>query len=138
MDPKLAAAIAPGSDVYSSDGEKLGTVAGTHDAVIHVEKGFFFVKDYNIPITAIDRVDVENGAVHLNVTNEVATSSDWDVADEDMDDDVEPYDSPIDGDGYTVLSGAAHMPSPIIVQESADPVPDSEGPLGNEDPYKPR
>jgi hypothetical protein len=116
MDPRITDTLAPGFTVLASDGEKLGTVSAIHAAVIHVEKGFLFVKDYNIPLTAIAQVDPDAGEVHLNLTKEQASHADWEVRDDETSD--EPViDNPIDGEGYTVLTGAASMPSPLIIEE---------------------
>jgi Uncharacterized protein conserved in bacteria (DUF2171) len=120
MDRTLVESIAPGSSVHSSDGEKLGTVAAIHDASILVEKGLIFVKDYNVPVTAIASVDPENGEVTLNVTKETALASNWEIhEDEEPEewDDEPPVDSPIDGEGDRVLTGAAETPSLPIIEE---------------------
>jgi hypothetical protein len=119
MDPDMFAVIAPGQTVLSSDGEKIGTVAVVHDAVFRVEKGFIFVKDYNVPHTAVASVDLEGETVHLNVTKDEALASGWELTEDDHE--VEDaYDTPLDGDGNTVLTGAAAMPSPLIVEEISD------------------
>lgn len=119
MDPISIESIAPGNEVFSSDEENLGVVAGIHEDAIRVEKGFLFVKDYLVPLSAIDRVDAETGAVHLNVTKAEAAATDWEITDEEREDE-EPFDSPIDGEGYTVLTGAAETPSLPIIEESDD------------------
>jgi len=67
-----------GMDVYGSDDAKLGTVHEVRDDYFVVEKGFFFPKDYYIPMSAIEGVD-QNNRVYLNVTKDVAFDQDWDV-----------------------------------------------------------
>jgi hypothetical protein len=119
-------AVAPGQTVFSSDGEKLGTVAGILPAAIHVEKGFLFVKDYEVPLTAIDHVDLDNESVTLNVTREVAQNSGWEIREDEEPDewsDEPPYDDPIDGEGDRVLTGAAETPSLPIIEEIDDDDP---------------
>ncbi len=49
--------LVPGMDVYASDGDKVGTIQAVTDQSITVEKGFFFPKDYIIPISAVEVVD---------------------------------------------------------------------------------
>jgi len=59
--------IPSGATVYDSAGDKVGTVAG-YDSVsgyFLVEKGWLFVKDIYIPISAIARAD--EGAVYLSL-----------------------------------------------------------------------
>jgi len=67
-----------GMDVYGADDEKLGSVHEVRDNYFVVEKGFFFPKDYYIPMSAIEGVDQDNH-VRLNVTKDVALNQDWDV-----------------------------------------------------------
>ena len=134
MDPKLAESIAVGSSVISSDDHKVGVVASVHASTMHVEKGFIFIHDYEVPLTAIASVDEAEGEVRLNVTKDVALSSKWEIEDDfddfaDDDDETEPYDNPIDGDGNRVLTGAAETPSlPIFdeVEEGEPPLLASE------------
>ncbi len=133
MDPNVSEAIAVGATVYSSDNEKIGTVAAVHSATIHVEKGFFFIKDYEVPLTAVASVDQAEGHVTLNVTKDVALSSEWeldDKADELDDEEGEGYDSPVDGEGDRVLTGAAQSPSlPIIEEIDEDDTPLTPAPV---------
>ena len=122
MDSPILESITLGSAVHSADDEKLGTVAAIHSAVIHVEKGLFFVKDYAIPVSAIASVDPDDGTVMLNVSKDVALESGWEIDtddddDDDDDDDKPVYDSPVDGEGDRVLIGAAEFPSLPIIEE---------------------
>jgi uncharacterized protein (TIGR02271 family) len=68
--------INPGATVYGSDGEKVGTVATYTSAYIVVAKGFFFPKDYYIPLTAVAETSGE--AVYLSVTKDDALNQGWD------------------------------------------------------------
>ena len=117
MDPSLAESIEVGSTVYSSDDHKVGTVSKVLAASFHVEKGFFFIKDYEVPLSAVASIDPEEARVILNVTRDVALSSKWEIED-DFEDFVEnDEDSPVDGDGDRVLTGAAQTPSLPIIEE---------------------
>lgn len=55
-DPRQAP-IAPGTDVYDTNGEKIGSVQQYHPEAGYmlVQKGVFFIKDLYIPINAIER-----------------------------------------------------------------------------------
>jgi uncharacterized protein (TIGR02271 family) len=74
---KAMAQIPVGSDVYGSDGDKVGTVAEVQPTYIVVEKGFFFPTDYYIPLTAITQV--REGQVVLNVSKDTALHSGWET-----------------------------------------------------------
>ncbi len=68
--------VQPGTDVYGSDGEKLGSVDTIEGDYLVLRKGFFFPKDHYVPFSAIaghteDRID-------LNVSSSQATNQDWD------------------------------------------------------------
>lgn len=67
-----------GMDVYGADDAKLGSIHEVYDTYFVVEKGFFFPKDYYIPVSAIDGVDADN-RVYLNVTKDVALNQGWDT-----------------------------------------------------------
>src|SRR5215204_5199244 len=67
-----------GMDVYGADDEKLGSIHEVRDNYFVVEKGFFFPKDYYIPMSAVQGID-QDSRVHLNVTKDVALNQDWDV-----------------------------------------------------------
>ena len=70
--------LTPGMDVYASDGDKVGTIREATEQSITVEKGFFFPKDYIIPISAIEGVD-ERDRVYLLVTKDAALNERWDT-----------------------------------------------------------
>jgi uncharacterized protein (TIGR02271 family) len=69
--------IQVGTDVYGSDGDKVGTVAEVQPTYLVVEKGFFFPTDYYIPMTAITQV--QDGQVVLNVSKDTALHSGWET-----------------------------------------------------------
>jgi len=69
--------IAVGTDVYGSDGDKVGTVAEVQPTYLVVEKGFFFPTDYYIPLHAI--AQVQDGQAILTVTKDTALHSGWDT-----------------------------------------------------------
>lgn len=85
--------ITGGMDVFGSDGEKVGSVAGVEGDYVVVSKGFFFPTDYYIPTSAINSAD--DDGVYLNVTKDEALNQGWDTAPETT--------SYVDGD--TVDSG---------------------------------
>jgi len=70
--------VVPGMDVYASDGDKVGTIRDATEQSITVEKGFFFPKDYIIPISAVEGVD-EHDRVYLLVTKDAALNERWDT-----------------------------------------------------------
>jgi uncharacterized protein (TIGR02271 family) len=69
--------IVTGTEVFGSDGGKVGTVAEVQPNYIVVEKGFFFPTDYYIPSSAIATYD--NGQIYLNVAKDAALHSGWDT-----------------------------------------------------------
>jgi uncharacterized protein (TIGR02271 family) len=71
-----------GMDVYGADGEKLGSIHEVRANYFVVEKGFFFPKDYYIPLSAAEGVDPDN-RVYLNVTKDAALNQGWDAQPED-------------------------------------------------------
>ncbi len=67
--------VQPGTDVYGSDGTKVGSVDTIEGDLLVLRKGFFFPKDHYIPFSAIgghsdDRID-------LNITSDQAKNEDW-------------------------------------------------------------
>jgi len=68
--------ITPGASVYGSDGEKVGKVATYGNSYVVVEKGFFFPKDYYIPMSAI--TETTGDGVYLSVTKDEALNQGWD------------------------------------------------------------
>ena len=69
--------ISEGTDVYGSDGEKVGSVVAVQPNYVVVEKGFFFPTDYYIPTSAV--ASAEEGRVYLNVTKDAALNQGWDT-----------------------------------------------------------
>ncbi len=70
--------ISEGTDVYGSDGDKVGSVVAVQSNSLVIEKGFFIPTDYYIPTSAISSYD--DGKVYLNVTKEEALNQGWDTA----------------------------------------------------------
>ena len=68
--------IAEGTDVFASDGDKVGSVVAVQPSYVVVEKGFFFPTDYYIPTSAVASMD--DGKVYLNVTKDQALNQGWD------------------------------------------------------------
>jgi hypothetical protein len=69
--------ITEGTDVYGSDGDKVGSVVAVRPNYLVVEKGFFFPTDYYIPVSAVS--GVEEGRVYLAVTKDAALNQGWDA-----------------------------------------------------------
>ncbi len=70
--------IAQGTNVYGSDGDKVGDVAEVGTNYVLVQKGWLFTRDIYIPVSAITSVD-EDG-VYLNISKDQVNSMDWDMA----------------------------------------------------------
>jgi len=68
--------INPGATVYGADGEKVGTVGTYNASYMVVGKGFFFPKDYYIPVNFI--AESSPDAVYLSVTKDDALNQGWD------------------------------------------------------------
>lgn len=75
--------IREGSDVYGSDGDKVGSIVALRQNYLVVEKGFFFPTDYYIPMGAISTY--QDGRVYLNVTKDAALNQGWDAIPGDYD-----------------------------------------------------
>ncbi|MDQ3657400.1 MAG: PRC-barrel domain-containing protein [Chloroflexota bacterium] len=57
-----------GTDVYTVDGEHLGSVVDGDAYELVVERGFFFIHDYQIQLSDVDRF--EDGKLFLVLTRE--------------------------------------------------------------------
>ncbi len=57
-----------GTDVYTADGEHLGSVVEGDAYELVVERGFFFIHDYQIQLSDVDRF--EDGKLFLILTRE--------------------------------------------------------------------
>jgi hypothetical protein len=69
--------IPNGTDVYGSEGDKVGRVIEAYSTYVVVEKGFFFPTDYYIPTDAFASFD--GGRAYLKVTKDEAQHRGWDV-----------------------------------------------------------
>jgi hypothetical protein len=67
--------IRPGTDVFGTDGKRLGTVQEVYDDSFLVQKGIFFVHDYFIPFSIVTQVAADR--IHLGMTADEAKSQDW-------------------------------------------------------------
>ena len=81
--------IRQGTNVYGSDGDKVGDVAEVGTNYVLVQKGWLFTRDIYIPTSAISSVD-EDG-VYLNIPKDQVNSMEWDIA--PMDDATTTYGS---------------------------------------------
>lgn len=59
-----------GTDVYTAEGEHLGSVVEGDSYDLLVERGFFFIHDYQIRLSDVDRF--EDGKLVLILTREQA------------------------------------------------------------------
>ena len=82
-DYQTMGSISEGTDVYGSDGEKVGSIVAVRPNYLVVEKGFFFPTDYYIPVSSV--ASVEEGRVHLAVTKDAALNQGWDAVPADYD-----------------------------------------------------
>jgi uncharacterized protein (TIGR02271 family) len=71
-----------GMDVFGSDDGKVGSVADVQGQYVVVNKGFFFPKDFYIPVDAINTADSDG--VYLNVTKDAALNQGWDTEPADV------------------------------------------------------
>ena len=95
--------ITTGSDVFGSDGEKVGTVAADYPGYIVVEKGFFFPTDYYVPMSAV--ASAVDNQVYLNVAKDAALGSGWDAQPVDLE--TASYDTTTSTDTMDVGTGYA-------------------------------
>jgi uncharacterized protein (TIGR02271 family) len=77
MEPTTADRIelVPGMEVVSVDGDKLGKVVSLDNVQLIVEKGFFFPKDFAIPMSAVDSADDHH--IYLSIGKDDALDQDW-------------------------------------------------------------
>jgi uncharacterized protein (TIGR02271 family) len=66
-----------GDTVLANDGENLGKLYAVEDGLLHVEKGWLFPKDYQVPVEVIERYDPDNQTIYLSVTKDEALNSGW-------------------------------------------------------------
>ncbi len=74
--------IMTGADVFGADGEKVGTVAAVYPGYIVVEKGFLFLTDYYVPMSAV--ASASSDRVVLTLSKDVALQSGWDAQPVDL------------------------------------------------------
>jgi uncharacterized protein (TIGR02271 family) len=101
MQNTYATQIETGTDVYGSDGEKIGSVAGIADDYFVIEKGFLFPTDIYVPMSAVAGVDDDR--VTLSMSKDQVESADWThepTADADHQD---RFDADVDKAGDDVL-----------------------------------
>lgn len=73
-----------GTNVYGSDGDKVGSIIGVTSRYIVVEKGFFFPTDYYIPRSAVSGQN--DDGIMLNVTKDDALNQGWNSEPTDLND----------------------------------------------------
>jgi len=69
--------IQPGTNVYGSDGDKVGDVSEVGANYVLVRQGWLFTKDIYIPLSAI--VGADDDGIRLNVTKDQIGDLGWDV-----------------------------------------------------------
>lgn len=73
------ATIAAGSNVYDTEGEKLGTVAEIGRNYVRVQKGMIFVEDIYVPFSAVRTADPAAGNVAVGVRRNDIADLGWDL-----------------------------------------------------------
>jgi len=125
-DPNWRDRLSEGMEVYGSDGDKVGNVVAVGPTYLVVEKGFFFPTDYYIPLSAVDRVDLDEEAVWLTVDKDAAVRQGWDVApDTTGDDELVAADPATMATAHAVdwTGGLASSAAPAnVVTEAAETV----------------
>jgi uncharacterized protein (TIGR02271 family) len=101
--------ITDGMDVFGSDNEKVGSVAGMRGDHVVVSKGFFFPTDYFIPTGAI--TSASGGNLHLSVTRDEALNQGWDV---------EPVDTGVVTQEQPIIDPGLHLDNPVPAGGLAD------------------
>ncbi|MCA1569914.1 MAG: DUF2171 domain-containing protein [Chloroflexi bacterium] len=91
MDSTHANQIETGTDVFGSDGEKIGSVAGIGDTHFVIEKGFILTTDIYVPMSAVTGV-TEDG-VTLAMTKEQVENADWSHEPDDTSSDTSDDDA---------------------------------------------
>jgi uncharacterized protein (TIGR02271 family) len=75
MTNTYASQIQTGTDVYGSDDEKIGSIAGVADNYFVIEKGFIFTTDIYVPMSAVASADADR--VTLSMTKDQVENEDW-------------------------------------------------------------
>ena len=107
VDDRNTLNISGGMDVFGSDGEKVGSVAGVESDYMVVSKGFFFPTDYSIPTSAINSADADG--VYLNVTKDEALNQGWEAA---------PDTTTTSGD-ESIVDAGLHVDNPVPATSAA-------------------
>ena len=75
MQNTYANQIQTGTDVYGSDGDKIGSVAGIADNYFVIEKGFIFTTDIYVPMSAVASADSDR--ITLSMTKDQVENENW-------------------------------------------------------------
>ena len=75
MQTDYATQIQTGTNVYGSDGEKIGDVAGVSNSYFIIEKGFLFTTDIYVPMSEVSSLD-EDG-IRLSLTKDQIENGDY-------------------------------------------------------------
>ncbi len=107
--------VETGTDVYGSDGEKIGSVAGVADGHFVVKKGFILTTDIYVPMSAL--AGVEDGRVMLTMTKDQIENADWSnepIDDHDHGDEDHDHDHDV---AYAAPAAPAAVPTGTLVDQ---------------------
>jgi uncharacterized protein (TIGR02271 family) len=97
MQNTYASQIESGTDVYGSDGEKIGNVSDVAGNYFVVEKGFILTTDVYVPMSAV--TGVNDDGITLSMTKDEIENADWSNAPAD---DVDHDDTHVASSATTV------------------------------------
>jgi uncharacterized protein (TIGR02271 family) len=100
MQNTYATQIEAGTDVYGSDGEKIGNVSDVAGNYFVVEKGFILTTDIYVPMSAVTGVN-EDG-ITLSMTKDEIETADWTNAPADDADHDDTLDTHVASSATTV------------------------------------
>jgi len=91
MNSTYAGQIQTGTDVFGSDGEKIGSVAGIADNYFVIEKGFILTTDIYVPMSTVTGVTDEG--ITLSMTKDQVENADWSHEPDDTSNDTSDDDA---------------------------------------------
>jgi hypothetical protein len=114
MQDTYATQLQTGTDVYGSDGEKIGSIAGVAQNHFVIENGLIFTTDIYVPMSSVTSVDDDR--VTLSLTKEQVEDADWG---EEPDDDHDHDD--------TYAGGTAAMEAGMYTAADSRDATDRDG-----------
>jgi uncharacterized protein (TIGR02271 family) len=113
-----------GDEVYAAGGEKIGKLSGVSGQYLLIEKGWLFSTEYQIPTSAVQGYNADEGVIYLSVPRDEALTSGWDTiegGDLPLTADDGGYDTSMSGGvaaGSTTLAdGSDHLTVPLHEEE---------------------